>query len=148
MALQIKVKSNKKRRPLTSDSCGADPAVLADVSNNENAPSISKKINLESVFALCACELDWRNITDGSRAAIVSAFLTDMGFVSADDTSSAIDRMKIRRERLKMRNKFQKENYTEVKAFFFDGRKHKTKKIIKDEGTGSGESRKFWWGGF
>ena len=35
-----------------------------------------------------------------------------------------------------MKNEFQKENYTKVKALFFDGRKDKTKKITKGVGTG------------
>ena len=83
-----------------------------------------------------ACELDRHNIRDRSGAVIVSAFFTDMGFASADNSSSVIDHSKLRRKRSKMRNEFQKENYTKVKALFFDGRKDKTKKITKVVGTG------------
>ena len=39
-----------------------------------------------------------------------------MGLVSADDTSSVIDRSKIQRERSEMRNELQEETSTEVKA--------------------------------
>ena len=81
---------------VTSDSCGADSDVLAGVSNDENAPSTLKALfwrvlSLPSV----ACELDRRNISERSGAAIVSAFLTKMGLVSTNDSSSIIDRLKI-----------------------------------------------------
>ena len=119
-----------------SDSCGADSDILPDVPNDENAPSTSKGLFWRVSLPSVACELDRRNISDRSGAAIVSAFLTDMGLVSAHDTSSVIDRSKIRRERSKLRNELQEENSVEVKALFFDGRKDKTKTITKDEGTG------------
>ena len=121
---------------VTTDSCGADSDVLEDVSNDENAPPTSKGSCWREFLPCVACELDRRNKSDRSGAVIFSAFLTDMGFVSADNIFSVIDRLKIRRERSKMRNEFQKENYTEVKAFFFDEPKDKTKNITKDEGTG------------
>ena len=60
-----------------------------------------------------------------------------MNLVSADDTSSVIDRSKIPRERLKMRNELPEENSVEVKGFYSStGVKTKLKKITKDEGTG------------
>ena len=60
-----------------------------------------------------------------------------MNLVFADDTSSVIDRSKIPRERSKIRNELQEENYVEVKGFLLiDGRINKTKKIPNNEGTG------------
>ena len=84
-----------------------------------------------------AFELDRSSISDRKGAVIVSAFLTDMNLVFADDTSSVIDRSKISRERSKIRNELQEENSVEVKGFLLiDGRINKTKKIPNTEGTG------------
>ena len=55
-----------------------------------------------------------------------------MGLVSADDSSSIIDRLKIQRKRSKTKRELPEENSVEVKALFFDRRKDKTKKITKD----------------
>ena len=93
-----------------SDSCGADSDVPADVSNDENAPSTSKGLSWRVSLLIMTNELDRRNVSDRSGAAIVSAFLTDIGFVFADYTFSVIDRSKIRRKRLKMRNRLQEES--------------------------------------
>ena len=57
-----------------SDSCCADSHVLAVVSNDENAPSTSKGLFWRVSLLSVACELDRRDISDRSGAAIVGAF--------------------------------------------------------------------------
>ena len=86
---------------VTSDLWSADSDVLTDVSNDENAPSTLKGLFLRVSLRSVGYELDRRNISDRSGAAIVSAFLTDIGLVSANDTSRVIERSKIGREQSK-----------------------------------------------
>ena len=60
--------------------------------------STSKGLFWRLCLPSVACELDRRNISDTSGAAIVRAFLTNIGLVFADDTYSVIYRSKIQRE--------------------------------------------------
>lgn len=74
--------------------------------------------------------LDRYGISDRAGAAIVSATLQDIGLVTESDTSSVIDRSKIRRARAQTRSSGAAVNVLEgddsLICISFDGRKDKT----------------------
>lgn len=97
-----------------------------------NVTSIVPAINVPgpSKFPVVAMTLDRYGISDRAGAAIVSATLQDIGLVTENDTSSVIDRSKIRRARTETRSSGAAVNVLDgddsLICISFDGRKDKT----------------------
>lgn len=87
------------------------------------------RLNLREVPKIA----DRFGISDRAAAALATAVLVDFNLVTAEDASLVIDRSKIRRAREKLRkesaNKLE-HLHGEVNAFYFDGRKDETIKIV------------------
>ncbi|CAG5054232.1 unnamed protein product [Parnassius apollo] len=132
MSLQILEPEQKRRKTKTS-------SVI-------NVTSIMPAINVPgpSKFPVVAITLDRYGISDCAGAAIVSATLQDNGLVTESDTSSVIDRSKIRRARAQTRSSRAAVNVLNgddtLVCISFDGRKDKTmlyednrRKIVVEE---------------
>ncbi|CAG4974445.1 unnamed protein product [Parnassius apollo] len=97
-----------------------------------NVTSIVPAINVPgpSKFPVVAMTLDRYGILDRACAAIVSATLQDIGLVTESDTSSFIDRSKIRRAHAQTRSSWAAVNVLDgddsLVCISFDGRKDKT----------------------
>ncbi|KAJ8928633.1 hypothetical protein NQ314_018777 [Rhamnusium bicolor] len=97
-------------------------------------PSTSSSIHLESSqmrksLPTLPRECDRWGLSDRGAAAISSALLQDLGIVTSQETSSIIDRSKIRRESKKLRSQYEDEKLT-IQSIYFDGRKHKSRKTL------------------
>lgn len=110
---------------------------------SEAQPNNSHHHAVAKDFPVVARTLDRYCISDRAGAAIVSAVLQDVGLISQNDTSCAVDRSKIRRARMKKRTALtSKPLVIDSNQFglYFDGRKDKTlsmednrRKIITEE---------------
>lgn len=89
-------------------------------------------ISLPSLAKAC----DRTGVSDRSAAVLATSVLHDLGVVSPIDRSKVIDRSKIRRERIKSREKLQQNadqfDHTDIEGIFFDGRKDKTLTQVLD----------------
>lgn len=89
-------------------------------------------VRLPSLAKAC----DRTGVSDRAAAIIASSVLQDMGIVSPNDTSKVIDRSKIRRERSRTRQELTKldsdSSMTCFPGLYFDGRKDKTLKNVRD----------------
>lgn len=82
-----------------------------------------------SRYPATAIACDRTGISDRAGAIIATAVLEDLGIVTETNPSNVIDRHKIRRERKKIRTKYQQKNEKQLeilKGFYFDGRKDQT----------------------
>lgn len=99
-----------------------------NIVENKSQDSVSCR-RLPALARAC----DRYGISDRSAAAIASAVLEDFGIVTASDLSNVIDPSKIRRERKRKRSELKpSHDSTIVRGIYFDGRKDKTLKNIKD----------------
>lgn len=83
-----------------------------------------------------AKEADRYGTSDGAAASLATAALIDIGIVTKEDQSLVIDKSKLRRERMKlketMQNEFQ-ESVEDITGIYFDGRRDKTMTKTKVE---------------
>jgi hypothetical protein len=78
----------------------------------------------------------WPGASDRMVAAILMAALIDLKIITSDDMSMAVDRNKIRREKLKAREDIQEKEIeelenSEVEGFYFDGKEVNTMEVVK-----------------
>ncbi|KAK4883451.1 hypothetical protein RN001_006770 [Aquatica leii] len=103
----------------THEVCNETMLDISDSSTEEynNLPSTSKgtdglqttgqnRIELPTFAQLC----DRYRLSDRSAAAIASAVLKDVGIISEEDKMNVVDRSKVRRARVKSRQRFQDNN--------------------------------------
>lgn len=103
------------------------PQKKTDVSTNNETKQASHQMRLK--IPTVARECDRRGISDRAGAAICSAVLQDLGIIDNDDSSSVVDRSKIRREREKIRRQLSKQDSSPLElgvGLYFDGKKDLT----------------------
>ena len=103
------------------------------VENSHLEPStlqMQMRVKLPSLASIC----DRTGVSDRTAAAIASAVLEDIGLITPLDNSKVIDRMKVRRERkrnrerliVKSRHETDELQNVRIKGLYFDGRKNHT----------------------
>lgn len=127
-------------RSLSNDVTLAILSTSASSSNSEASspvkipfapPTKKKRLNLPSLALAC----DRTGVSDRAAAIIASSVLKDVGIISSNDTSSVIDRSKLRRERTKVRTALQNADRDQnICGIYFDGRKDQTLVSIQKEG--------------
>lgn len=113
-----------------------------DISLNEWAQTFQKeekqKENKQMRHKLpnLALACDRTGVSDRSAAFIVNAAMLDLNVIGAENSSSVIDRSKIRRERKKVRKELNSIGCEKIlTALYFDGRKDKTLVMTTHENT-------------
>ena len=127
----------KDRHSTISDS--DDDIPLSEVRGNHTRKSNQtpnslkpKKKRLKVHLPTLARACDRHQVSDRAAAAIASAVLQDFGVITQEETSSVIDRSKVRRARQAKRQSIQKTDLDGVvRSLYFDGRKDSTITIMK-----------------
>ena len=74
-------------------------------------------------------------VSDRITAAIVNATLIDFGIISPEDTSSVVDRQRIRRAKMKCRNTLNTNlDKNALQGLYFDGKEIETLVVLNEEG--------------
>jgi hypothetical protein len=133
------IDDRRESADVDSSSISAEESECELYSSNQT-PSLVLKVNEKKKskhridLPTLAVTCDRYGISDRASAAIASAVLTDVGFISKEDRTRVIDRSKVRRERKRKREmlQLQAQNHT-LRGLYFDGRKDNTM-ISKLEG--------------
>jgi len=98
-----------------------------DVKQCEKYMKSQMRLELRTV----ARECDRHGVFDQCAASLVTADLQDVGMVNKRESSMVIDRIKIRRERKRVKKKLQLQLPDSVSALYFNGRKDRARVNVK-----------------
>ncbi|KAJ8971448.1 hypothetical protein NQ314_000705 [Rhamnusium bicolor] len=140
---QTKVKNTEPvpstSRQLSENSTDESEILTNEEEYNEPTPTCStfsesqkKKKLTPLTFEKLSETYDRYGVSYIAGAAIASTALQDVNSISKNKSSYVIDHSKLRRDRIRRRNKLMKNRkFTDIEALFFDGRKDKTMYFVR-----------------